>query len=536
MASCFSFWAVEAGKTLNDAVGELREAIDFLRYYAAEASNNPNPARGLFTCISPWNFPLAIFSGQIAAGLATGNGVLAKPAETTPMIAHFAVSLLHKAGVPVSALQLLPGAGSVIGHGLTSDKRISGVAFTGSTATAKRIQATMAENLAPGTPLIAETGGLNAMIVDSTALPEQAVRDIVASAFQSAGQRCSALRCLYVQEDIAPQLIKMLKGAMDEQRLGDPWALTTDIGPVITAVAQKDINDHIETARAEDRLLHQLHAPSSGSFVAPSLIKVTGIADLSREVFGPVLHVATFAAGEVDKVIADINATGFGLTFGLHSRIDGRVQQISDAVEAGNLYVNRNQIGAIVGSQPFGGEGLSGTGPKAGGAHYLARFTREAAPAGTAAQSAIIATAALQVQINQAAPVPAPAPQILPGPTGELNQLSRHARPPLLCLGPGMDLAQQQCAAIQALGGRAIAVPARLEPGALQTLTGISGLLWWGEQDHARSLARALADRPGPLLPLITDHPDAAHALHERHLCVDTTAAGGNTDLLAQGS
>ncbi|MEC8041398.1 MAG: bifunctional proline dehydrogenase/L-glutamate gamma-semialdehyde dehydrogenase PutA, partial [Pseudomonadota bacterium] len=327
----FQLLAREAGKTLMDAVGELREAVDFLRYYALEAGSLRNPARGIFTCISPWNFPLAIFSGQIAAALAAGNAVLAKPAETTPLIATRAVQLLHEAGVPKTALQLLPGPGSVVGKALTSDPRISGVAFTGSTATAKRIQAAMAGSMAPGAPLIAETGGLNAMIVDSTALPEQAVRDIVASSFQSAGQRCSALRCLYVQEDIEPALREMLIGAMNEQRVGNPWDLETDIGPVINAAAQAEINAHIATAKAEGRLLHQLDAPAGGHFVVPSLIKVGGIADLGKEVFGPVLHIATFKAGEINDVIAAVNATGYGLTFGLHTRIDTRVQEVADA-------------------------------------------------------------------------------------------------------------------------------------------------------------------------------------------------------------
>ncbi|MEM1164614.1 MAG: L-glutamate gamma-semialdehyde dehydrogenase, partial [Pseudomonadota bacterium] len=367
----FSILACEAGKTLPDAVAELREAVDFLRYYAARATELTDPPRGTFVCISPWNFPLAIFTGQISAALAAGNAVIAKPAETTPAIAALGISLMHEAGVPQSVLQFLPGHGSTIGTRLTSDPRIAGVAFTGSTATARRIQQTMAENCAPGTPLIAETGGLNAMIVDSTALPEQAVRDIVDSAFQSAGQRCSALRCLYVQEDVAPALERMLIGAMDELSLADPWDIETDIGPVITKNARDEINRYVQAAQAEGRLIHALSAPDGGCFVAPSLIRVKGIADLDHEVFGPVLHVATFKASELGAVIDQINATGYGLTFGMHSRIDDRVQAASDAIDAGNIYINRNQIGAIVGSQPFGGEGLSGTGPKAGGPNYV---------------------------------------------------------------------------------------------------------------------------------------------------------------------
>ena len=367
----FALLVREAGKTQMDAVAELREAVDFLRYYGANAPT-AEPI-GTFTCISPWNFPLAIFTGQISAALAAGNAVLAKPAEQTPLIAHLAVRLLLNAGVPKDALQLLPGAGDV-GAALTSDPRVKGVAFTGSTETARKIRATMADHLDPGAPFIAETGGLNAMIVDSTALPEQAVQAIVESAFQSAGQRCSALRCLYVQEDIAEGLITMLRGAMDALRLDAPWHLHTDVGPVIDEEARADIAAHIQTARSEGRVLHEIRTPNTGNFIAPTMIRVHGIGDMRREIFGPVLHVATFKAENLDNVIDDINATGYGLTFGLMTRIDDRVQHVSERVRAGNIYVNRNQIGAIVGSQPFGGEGLSGTGPKAGGPHYLARF------------------------------------------------------------------------------------------------------------------------------------------------------------------
>ncbi|MCB1329978.1 MAG: bifunctional proline dehydrogenase/L-glutamate gamma-semialdehyde dehydrogenase PutA, partial [Maritimibacter sp.] len=532
----FALLAVEAGKSLPDAVAELREAVDFLRYYAVGAGRLEHGPRGIFTCISPWNFPLAIFTGQIAAALAAGNAVLAKPAETTPAIAAWGVEKLLEAGVPRTALQLLPGHGRVIGAVLTSDPRVSGVAFTGSTATARAIQKAMAKGCAPGTPLIAETGGLNAMVVDSTALPEQAVRDIVASAFQSAGQRCSALRCLYVQEDVAPAFRKMLIGAMDELALGDPWDIATDVGPVITAEARDEIAAYVDQAAVDGRLLHRLAVPQTGTFVAPVLIGVGGIGDLTHEVFGPVLHFATFRAEELDRVIADVNATGYGLTFGLHTRIDDRVQQVSETVCAGNIYANRNQIGAIVGSQPFGGEGLSGTGPKAGGPHYLARFTRrDVAPAKAAREGAADA-AAIARALAAADPAPAAhAVEILPGPTGELNRLTTLARPPLLCLGPG-QAAAAQVAAVEALGGRALAVPARLDPQALVDLPAFGGALWWGDPETARAYAQALTERAGPILPLITGQPDTAHALHERHLCVDTTAAGGNTALLAGGA
>jgi RHH-type proline utilization regulon transcriptional repressor/proline dehydrogenase/delta 1-pyrroline-5-carboxylate dehydrogenase len=532
----FALLATEAGKVLLDAVGELREAVDFLRYYAAEAERLADGPRGIFTCISPWNFPLAIFTGQVAAALAAGNGVLAKPAETTPAIAAWGVRLMHEAGVPREALQFLPGEGGVIGRALTADARVNGVAFTGSTATARAIQRSMAEHLEPGTPLIAETGGLNAMIVDSTALPEQAVRDIVASAFQSAGQRCSALRCLYVQADIARTIRDMLTGAMDELAMGDPWDIATDIGPVITPDAQADIAGYVERAAAEGRLVHRLQAPAGGSFVAPALIALRGIADLEREVFGPVLHLATFKARDLDRVIEAVNATGYGLTFGLHTRIDDRLQTIADAVQAGNIYANRNQIGAVVGSQPFGGEGLSGTGPKAGGPHYLARFTRRTAPGQSDGSDTDADVSSVAKALKTAAAERfAPSSRHMPGPTGELNRLGTLPRPPVLCLGPGPDVARAQVEAVEALGGRAVMVAGRLLPDALNALPAFGALIWWGDEPTARSYARALAERDGPIIPLVTGRPDAAHALFERHLCVDTTAAGGNASLLAGG-
>ncbi len=499
----------EAGKTLLDAVGELREAVDFLHYYAAEAERLAPSPRGVWTCISPWNFPLAIFTGQIAAALAAGNGVLAKPAEQTGLIAHKAVSLMYEAGVPSEVLHLLPGGGG-IGAALTADERINGVAFTGSTATALKIRASMANHCTPGTPLIAETGGLNAMIVDSTALPEHAVRDIVQSAFQSAGQRCSALRCLYVQEDVAEGVIQMLKGAMDALSIGDPWLLQTDVGPVIDTAAQQAIVDHIATAKQDGRLLHELPVPTSGTFVAPTLISVDGIADLGREIFGPVLHVATFKAQDLDRIIDDINATGYGLTFGLHTRIDDRVQHIVDAVQAGNIYVNRNQIGAVVGSQPFGGEGLSGTGPKAGGPHYLPRFAAHCDPVD----------------------VPA-APQDLPGPTGESNRHSMHPRGPILCAGPDVTA---QADAVLELGGTPLTLGLSVAAAELTSHPDLAGVIFDGDDKTAREYEQALAQRTGPIVPLLRGTLTAAHVLHERHICVDTTAAGGNAALLADVS
>ncbi|MTD98929.1 bifunctional proline dehydrogenase/L-glutamate gamma-semialdehyde dehydrogenase PutA [Paracoccus sp. YIM 132242] len=523
--------AREAGKSLADAVAELREAVDFLRYYAAEGEPRAEAPRGIIGAISPWNFPLAIFTGQIAAALMAGNAVIAKPAEATPIIAAYAVRLLHQAGVPLSALQLLPGRGSVVGAALTADPRVKGVVFTGSTATAQTIARTMAANLAPGTPLIAETGGLNAMIVDSTALPEQAVRDIVNGAFRSAGQRCSALRCLYVQEDIAPHVIAMIRGAMDELVVGDPWDLATDVGPVIDAGARDDIAGYI--AANGNRVIHKLEVPAQGTFVPPTMLRVGGIADLEREIFGPVLHVATFKGDKLDQVVADINARGFGLTFGLHTRIDSRVQEVSDAIHVGNIYVNRNQIGAVVGSQPFGGEGLSGTGPKAGGPRYVPRFYAPQAPApagghwqGQADESRIRS----QLAAHRSRKIDE---RLMPGPTGELNRLTAHTRPPVLCLGPGTETVAAQIAAVAALGGDAVGADGPLPPDALTRLPAMAAVLWWGDDAQGRAYAQALAAREGEIVQLVTGMPDLAHVAHERHLCVDTTAAGGNAALLA---
>ena len=520
----FALLTREAGKGLPDCVAELREGVDFLRYYAAQATNMP--AAGLFTCISPWNFPFAIFLGQISAALAAGNAVLAKPAEQTPLIAHLAIEVLLEAGVPATALQLLPGDGSV-GAALTSDARIGGVAFTGSTATAQRIRAAMAEHCAPGTPLIAETGGLNAMIVDSTALPEQAVQSIIESAFQSAGQRCSALRCLYVQEDIAEPFQKMLIGAMHALQMGDPWQLSTDIGPVIDETARAGIAAHIETARTEDRILAELPTPDTGTFIAPTLIKVAGIHTLEREIFGPVLHFATFKADELDEVIDAINATGYGLTFGLHTRIDDRVQHVSERIEAGNIYINRNQIGAIVGSQPFGGEGLSGTGPKAGGPNYLPRFSAPDMAEIAAPWSGGATLPALPEQHAQILDTLS-----LPGPTGESNRLSTLPRTALLCAGPGAEAAQAQKHAVEALGGVAVMATGTIDPASLTTGPDFGGVLWWGDVDTARAFDRALAARTGAIIPLLRGLPDTARVRQERHVCVDTTASGGNAALL----
>ncbi|MBA3666212.1 MAG: bifunctional proline dehydrogenase/L-glutamate gamma-semialdehyde dehydrogenase PutA [Sphingomonas sp.] len=390
----FSLCIREAGKTLPDAVLEVREAVDFLRYYACEARRLfaapiplPGPTgeinelrlhgRGVFACISPWNFPLAIFIGPVAAALAAGNAAIAKPAEQTPLVGALAIELMHQAGIPHDIVQLAPGAGE-IGAALTAHPLVAGVAFTGSTDTARAINRTLANRDGPIVPLIAETGGQNAMIVDSSALPEQVTRDVVASSFQSAGQRCSALRVLFVQDDVADGMIEMIAGAMKALGVGDPSELTTDVGPVIDEEAKDALDAHL--VKLKGKIIAQLELPASakqGHFVAPTMVEIDSLFDLDREHFGPILHVIRWKSGELDKVIAAINATGYGLTLGLQSRIDTTRFYVERHARVGNLYVNRNQIGAVVESQPFGGEGLSGTGPKAGGPHYVARFATE---------------------------------------------------------------------------------------------------------------------------------------------------------------
>ncbi|MEP1209728.1 MAG: bifunctional proline dehydrogenase/L-glutamate gamma-semialdehyde dehydrogenase PutA [Rhizobiaceae bacterium] len=539
-AELFSLLMREAGKTLLDCVGELREAVDFLRYYAAEAANSDAEPAGIFACISPWNFPLAIFTGQITAALAAGNGVLAKPAEATSLIAEFAVSLLHQAGVPDDVLILLPGTGGEVGAALTSNKNVNGVCFTGSTQTAQQINRTMAANLEPHAPLIAETGGLNAMIVDSTALPEQAITDIVASAFQSAGQRCSALRVLYLQEDIAKPFLKMLYGAMDELTVGDPKHFDCDVGPLIDAAAHHKIANYVDSARKSGRLLKQIEVSGDGHFVAPAVISVSGIEDLAEEIFGPVLHVATFKNKHFNKVLEAVNAKGFGLTFGLHSRIDERVQLVIDRVEAGNIYVNRNQIGAVVGSQPFGGEGLSGTGPKAGGPRYLKRFYKQKRKTLPAVEGK--AASAKQVHSgfakgDPALPKVAPAIE-LPGPTGESNRYFILPRKRVLCLGPGAEAAQQQAERADAIGCNALAVAPGCTHGIDGTINGklisqlgeVDAIVYWS--DDAGELRQALANRDGAIVPLLCDEEFERWLMLERHACIDTTAAGGNVALL----
>ncbi len=388
----------EAGKTIPDSVAEVREAVDFLRYYAAQAraqfgapEHLPGPTgesnqlqlqgRGVFVCISPWNFPLAIFLGQVSAALAAGNSVIAKPAEQTNLIGHAAVKLLHEAGIPEAVLQFLPGDGATVGAALTKDPRVAGVAFTGSTDTARAINRALAgRDAGPIATLIAETGGQNAFIADSSALPEQLVKDAMGSAFTSAGQRCSAARVLFVQEDIADKVIDMLAGAMAELKVGDPGLLSTDVGPVIDTDAKCQLDEHAARMQSEARLIAEAAMePGSehGTFFAPRAWELKSLSQLKRENFGPALHVIRWKADEIDAVVDAINATGYGLTLGIHSRIDETVERIVARANVGNVYVNRNQIGAVVGVQPFGGQNLSGTGPKAGGPHYLPRFATE---------------------------------------------------------------------------------------------------------------------------------------------------------------
>ncbi|MCZ6862838.1 MAG: bifunctional proline dehydrogenase/L-glutamate gamma-semialdehyde dehydrogenase PutA [Alphaproteobacteria bacterium] len=387
----------EAGKTVPDALSEVREAVDFCRYYAARAraefaepSILPGPTgernelalhgRGVFVCISPWNFPLAIFAGQIAASLAAGNAVLAKPAEQTPLMAAHAVRLMHQAGIPEQVLQLLPGEGPSVGAALVGDERIDGVAFTGSSETARAINRTLAARSGPIVPLIAETGGQNVLIVDSSALTEQVVADVLASAFNSAGQRCSALRVLFIQEDVAAHTLATLAGAMDELVIGDPSLLSTDIGPVIDKQAQAMLVAHAERMDSVGQLVHALSIPAglkNGIFFGPRVFEIDRLDILEGEVFGPILHVIPYKADRLGSVIDAVNATGYGLTLGVHTRIDETARDVCERAKVGNTYVNRNMIGAVVGVQPFGGEGLSGTGPKAGGPRYLHRFSTE---------------------------------------------------------------------------------------------------------------------------------------------------------------
>ncbi|NYZ17146.1 trifunctional transcriptional regulator/proline dehydrogenase/L-glutamate gamma-semialdehyde dehydrogenase [Azospirillum sp. RWY-5-1] len=577
----------EAGKSLPNAVAEVREAVDFLRYYGTAVkrgfSNDTHRPLGPVVCISPWNFPMAIFTGQVAAALAAGNPVLAKPAEETPLIAAEAVRLLHEAGVPHAALQFLPGDGSV-GAALVADARVRGVMFTGSTEVARLIQRQLAGTLdAQGRPipLIAETGGQNALIVDSSALPEQVVGDVIASAFDSAGQRCSALRVLCVQEEAADRVLTMLRGALAELSVGNPDRLSTDVGPVITAEAQRIITDHIKAMRAKGHRVESLELPPAtraGTFVAPTVIEIDGLSDLTREVFGPVLHVLRFRRDELDELVDSINATGYGLTFGVHSRIDETIARVAERIAAGNVYVNRNLIGAVVGVQPFGGGGLSGTGPKAGGPLYLLRLLSARPPVDPdlrtqperrPAQAAIfrdwLAARGHKAEAGRCAAwmgrSPAGTVLTLPGPVGERNLYALHPRGTVLCLPQTETGLCLQLGAAFATGNHALvqAAPAltailRELPATLRERVAVTEdwpaarfdtVLFEGESDALRAVNQTLADRDGPLLSVQGAAPDALTAgtedyalawlVEERAISTNTAAAGGNASLMTIG-
>jgi RHH-type proline utilization regulon transcriptional repressor/proline dehydrogenase/delta 1-pyrroline-5-carboxylate dehydrogenase len=563
----------EAGKTARNAVSELREAVDFCRYYAAEARAGLEGARpvGPIVCISPWNFPLAIFTGQVAAALAAGNPVLAKPAEQTPLMAARAVSLAHGAGIPAGALQLLPGPGETVGAALVADPRIGGVVFTGSTAVAKMIERTLAAR-DDDPVLIAETGGLNAMIVDSSALPEQVVADAIESAFDSAGQRCSALRILCVQQEVADRVVPMLEGAMRELRVGSPLDFATDVGPVIDRDALGELERHVDAMRAESgcRVVQTKLAPEAarGAFLPPTLVEIPSLDTIRKEVFGPVLHVLRYRAADLPRLVQDLNAAGYGLTHGVHSRIDETIEEVAGAVRAGNVYVNRNIVGAVVGSQPFGGEGLSGTGPKAGGPFYLHRLARgtnpawpSPAPGKAAALGALRRLAerdapepergALLAALDAAAAHPyGSRPVDLPGPTGERNTLALHPRGVIGCLATGFAALAAQAAAIVATGNVALLpagdagqrVATALPAGAARIVPDVaaepaSAVLADLPAADLASLRVRIAERDGALTPVImTEAPfryPLWRLLAERTLSVNTAAAGGNAALLA---
>lgn len=568
----------EAGKSMPNAIAEVREAIDFLRYYAWQARETfgeQSSALGPITCISPWNFPLAIFTGQVAAALVAGNTVLAKPAEETPLIAAEAVRILHQAGIPEAVLQFLPGDGA-IGAALVAAPETSGVIFTGSTEVAKLIQAELAGRLDAGgapLPLIAETGGQNAMIVDSTALPEQVVADVIASAFDSAGQRCSALRILCIQEDVADSMLVMLKGALAELTLGSPDRLAVDVGPVISEQARETINAHVERMRALGCKIEQLALPDEcdlGTFVPPTIVEIDDIADLGREVFGPVLHVLRYRREELYEVINKINATGYGLTFGLHTRIGETIDQVSKRVEVGNIYINRNVIGAIVGVQPFGGRGLSGTGPKAGGPLYLHRLKTsapECLPIPMAANDdpalrsleTWLSDRSDNVRMVRALAYRSCSPRTgvpleLPGPVGEQNLYRLAPRGRVLLLPETQGGLVDQLLAVIATGNTPCIESNAAQLSFAQELPDcVSGCIQWVEkwQDNApfdhvliergaancQAILADLAGQGGPI-PIVQISDSKGHyrldwMLEEISVSIDTTAAGGNASLMA---
>lgn len=560
----------EAGKSVPNAIAEVREAIDFLRYYAVEITHGHiGQALGPVACISPWNFPLAIFVGEVSAALAAGNVVLAKPAEQTPLIAYRAVTLLHAAGVPREVLQFLPGKGETVGAALTADPRICGMIFTGSTEVAQTLNRTLAKRYVDGhhVPLIAETGGQNALIVDSSALPEQVVQDVIMSAFDSAGQRCSALRVLCLQEDIADRTLEMLRGAMRELRVGNPDRLATDIGPVIDAQARDQLLAYIARMRERGHAIDQLpldKACEGGTFVPPTMIEIDALSQLEREVFGPVLHVLRYRRNRLPQLVQAINETGYGLTLGVHSRIDETVAFVASHAHVGNIYVNRNIVGAVVGVQPFGGEGKSGTGPKAGGPLYLCRLQHGATPllpshgtinAKTPLQ-ALAAWAQAQGDIALAALCAGYAGDnllwttvTLDGPTGERNTLSFAPRGKIACIAASRAVLLNQIAAVLATGNEAIVedrhamhLPEQL-PAQVSAMVQVRRCL--SEQDLHMALVDVaiagdwvvpLAERDGALVPVMLVEAGSTIALWrlvaERALCINTTAAGGNASLM----
>ena len=563
----------EAGKTLNNAVAEVREAVDFCRYYANEAENTlPKDAKavGAIVAISPWNFPLAIFTGEVVSALAAGNTVIAKPAEQTSLIATYAVSLMHQAGIPTSALQLVLGAGDV-GSALTGDTRIGGVIFTGSTEVARLINKALSKR--DDNPiLIAETGGQNAMIVDSTALPEQVCLDVLNSAFDSAGQRCSALRILCVQEDVADKMVNIIKGAMDELVVGKPTQLTTDIGPVIDAEAQQNLLTHINRMKGVAKAYHEVKTAAdvdsnNSTFVRPILFELNNLNELQREVFGPVLHVVRYRASELDQLIDQINAKGYALTSGVHSRIEGTVDHIRDRIEAGNIYVNRNIVGAVVGVQPFGGHGLSGTGPKAGGSFYLQRLVRTpewVAPTlsriGQADEDALkrLETLVHKLPFNAEEKKAAAAAlgharvrtlrkaeTVLVGPTGERNSLSWRSPERVWVHGGNLLQAFSALTELAAAGIQTVVEPN--SPLASYSAD-LDGLLQVNSKPENAGISHVaaieplsserkqeLAGRDGALIRILPSEQglDILQVFEEISCSINTTAAGGNASLMA---
>ncbi|HGT2363809.1 TPA: trifunctional transcriptional regulator/proline dehydrogenase/L-glutamate gamma-semialdehyde dehydrogenase [Yersinia enterocolitica] len=592
----------EAGKTFSNAIAEVREAVDFLHYYAGMVrdnfSNDSHRPLGPVVCISPWNFPLAIFTGQIAAALAAGNSVLAKPAEQTPLVAAQAVRILLEAGIPQGVLQLLPGRGDSIGAALVNDARVRGVMFTGSTEVAAILQRSIAGRLDPQgrpTPLIAETGGLNAMIVDSSALTEQVVTDVVASAFDSAGQRCSALRILCIQDDVAEHTLQMLRGAMAECRMGNPERLSTDIGPVIDADAKAGIERHIQAMRTKGRKVYQAAQANNldekewprGTFIKPTLIELDSFDELQKEIFGPVLHVVRFQRQNLAALVEQINASGYGLTLGIHTRIDETIAQVTEKAKVGNLYVNRNMVGAVVGVQPFGGEGLSGTGPKAGGPLYLYRLLcsrpedavintlahhdsgqlqnvsgREALQTAHHAlikwadeqQQPVVAQLARRYgELAQGGTV-----RVLPGPTGERNTYALLPRQRILCLADTEADALTQLAAVLAVGSEVLWPESTVQSDLFRALPAVvksritltkdwqaahiafDGVIYHGDADQLRILCEQIAQIDGPIISVQGFARSETNILLERlliehSLSVNTAAAGGNASLMTIG-